>query len=198
MRNSVGLLFVFFYYKSGIHPRGNDYAYLRQVCSAVDNHQLNLVCHGMGDASPPPPPPPPEDRPESAGSNLQEKEDESDRNQNQQASQQKSGQQPAQQQDSMPVAAAPGPTVAQAIAVAAPAQTGSTKKSPSDFLKTVLGRPVVVKLNSGIDYRGEGSQRLWGWFCCDGIGGKGLSQLYYTPVLMTFDGNEIIDEVLAF
>ena len=28
------------------------------------------------------------------------------------------------------------------------------KKSPSDFLKTVLGRPVVVKLNSGVDYRG--------------------------------------------
>ncbi|CAM9787326.1 unnamed protein product, partial [Discosporangium mesarthrocarpum] len=38
-------------------------------------------------------------------------------------------------------------------AVSAPAQTGSAKKSPSDFLKTVLGRPVVVKLNSGVDYR---------------------------------------------
>ena len=29
-----------------------------------------------------------------------------------------------------------------------------TKNNPSDFLKTVLGRPVVVKLNSGVDYRG--------------------------------------------
>lgn len=29
-----------------------------------------------------------------------------------------------------------------------------TKKNPSDFLKQVLGRPVVVKLNSGDDYRG--------------------------------------------
>ena len=31
---------------------------------------------------------------------------------------------------------------------------GGGKKTPSDFLKTVLGRPVVVKLNSGVDYRG--------------------------------------------
>ena len=28
------------------------------------------------------------------------------------------------------------------------------KRDPSDFLKTVIGRPVVVKLNSGVDYRG--------------------------------------------
>ena len=30
----------------------------------------------------------------------------------------------------------------------------TAKNNPSDFLKTVLGRPVVVKLNSGVDYRG--------------------------------------------
>lgn len=29
-----------------------------------------------------------------------------------------------------------------------------TKKTPSDFLKSVLGRPVIVKLNSGVSYRG--------------------------------------------
>jgi U6 snRNA-associated Sm-like protein LSm6 len=29
-----------------------------------------------------------------------------------------------------------------------------TKRSPSDFLKSVLGRPVSVKLNSGVEYRG--------------------------------------------
>ena len=29
------------------------------------------------------------------------------------------------------------------------------KRSPSDFLKAVLGRPVNVRLNSGTDYRGE-------------------------------------------
>ncbi|GMI51169.1 hypothetical protein ScalyP_jg6594 [Parmales sp. scaly parma] len=28
------------------------------------------------------------------------------------------------------------------------------KKSPSTFLKTVLGRPCSVKLNSGVEYRG--------------------------------------------
>ena len=32
----------------------------------------------------------------------------------------------------------------------APAAT----KSPADFLKSIKGRPVVVKLNSGVEYRG--------------------------------------------
>ena len=31
----------------------------------------------------------------------------------------------------------------------------SRKQTPSDFLKQIIGRPVVVKLNSGVDYRGE-------------------------------------------
>ena len=31
----------------------------------------------------------------------------------------------------------------------------SKKQTPSDFLKQIIGRPVVVKLNSGVDYRGE-------------------------------------------
>mmetsp|Transcript_14106 Transcript_14106/g.16230 ORF Transcript_14106/g.16230 Transcript_14106/m.16230 type:complete len:108 (+) Transcript_14106:23-346(+) len=30
----------------------------------------------------------------------------------------------------------------------------SNKRTPSDFLKAVLGRPVNVRLNSGTDYRG--------------------------------------------
>ena len=33
-------------------------------------------------------------------------------------------------------------------------QKTSSSRSPSEFLKSVLGRPVVVKLNSGVDYRG--------------------------------------------
>jgi len=28
------------------------------------------------------------------------------------------------------------------------------RKTPNEFLKQVIGRPVVVKLNNGIDYRG--------------------------------------------
>ena len=28
-------------------------------------------------------------------------------------------------------------------------------KTPSDFLKSIKGKPVLVKLNSGVDYRGE-------------------------------------------
>ncbi|PRQ16920.1 hypothetical protein RchiOBHm_Chr7g0189461 [Rosa chinensis] len=35
------------------------------------------------------------------------------------------------------------------------AERGSgTTKTPADFLKSIRGRPVVVKLNSGVDYRG--------------------------------------------
>ncbi|KAI0216282.1 U6 snRNA-associated Sm-like protein LSm6 [Lamellibrachia satsuma] len=33
-------------------------------------------------------------------------------------------------------------------------QNMSRKQTPSDFLKQIIGRPVVVKLNSGVDYRG--------------------------------------------
>lgn len=30
----------------------------------------------------------------------------------------------------------------------------SRKQTPSEYLKQIIGRPVVVKLNSGVDYRG--------------------------------------------
>ena len=33
----------------------------------------------------------------------------------------------------------------------------SKKQTPSEFLKLIIGRPVVVKLNSGVDYRGKKS-----------------------------------------
>ena len=32
--------------------------------------------------------------------------------------------------------------------------TMSKRQNPNDFLKQIIGRPVVVKLNSGVDYRG--------------------------------------------
>ncbi|XP_077251630.1 uncharacterized protein LOC143890838 [Tasmannia lanceolata] len=31
---------------------------------------------------------------------------------------------------------------------------GGSVKPPTDFLKSIRGQPVVVKLNSGVDYRG--------------------------------------------
>ncbi|XP_077228971.1 uncharacterized protein LOC143861894 isoform X1 [Tasmannia lanceolata] len=31
---------------------------------------------------------------------------------------------------------------------------GGSVKTPADFLKSIRGQPVVVKLNSGVDYRG--------------------------------------------
>ncbi|KAJ0941710.1 putative sm-like protein Lsm6/SmF [Helianthus annuus] len=39
--------------------------------------------------------------------------------------------------------------------VAAAEKGSSTTKTLSDFLKSIRGRPVVVKLNSGVDYRGS-------------------------------------------
>ena len=33
------------------------------------------------------------------------------------------------------------------------ASSGSRKK-PTEFLKAIIGRPVVIKLNSGVEYRG--------------------------------------------
>lgn len=33
-------------------------------------------------------------------------------------------------------------------------QRESNKRTPTDFVRSVVGRPVVVKLNSGVDYRG--------------------------------------------
>jgi U6 snRNA-associated Sm-like protein LSm6 len=35
-------------------------------------------------------------------------------------------------------------------------------KTPADFLKSIKGKPVVVKLNSGVDYRGTP-------FCLDAV-----------------------------
>lgn len=48
------------------------------------------------------------------------------------------------------------------------AETGNitvsaTKRSPSDFLKQVLGRPVVVKLHSGVEYRGQKRLIIYGF-----------------------------------
>jgi len=37
----------------------------------------------------------------------------------------------------------------------APAAASTAKRSPSEFLKSVVGRPVVVKLTSGVEYKGE-------------------------------------------
>jgi hypothetical protein len=33
---------------------------------------------------------------------------------------------------------------------AAPSSSGVAKKNPTEFLKQVIGKPVVVKLNSGV------------------------------------------------
>jgi U6 snRNA-associated Sm-like protein LSm6 len=45
--------------------------------------------------------------------------------------------------------------VAPAGAPAASVIAGAPKRSPSEFLKSVIGRPVLVRLNTGADYKGE-------------------------------------------
>lgn len=37
----------------------------------------------------------------------------------------------------------------------------SRKEALSQFINQIHGRPVVVKLNSGVDYRGK--MKLWNW-----------------------------------
>lgn len=39
-------------------------------------------------------------------------------------------------------------------AITSTATNSTSKRSPSDFLKAVLGRPVNVRLNSGVVYKG--------------------------------------------
>ena len=56
------------------------------------------------------------------------------------------------------------------------------KQTPSEFLKLIIGKPVVVKLNSGVDYRG--GLQYWG-----GGGGGGADSwwaLYGTSLFQEF------------
>lgn len=60
-------------------------------------------------------------------------------------------------------------------------QNGSTtgsSKSPTDFLKSIKGKLVIVKLNSGVDYRGIAHV----------LGLVGYSQLHPSGVLACLDG----------
>ena len=56
---------------------------------------------------------------------------------------------------------ATGATAATGAAVPSNADTSSAvapplaKKNPTDFLKQVIGKPVIVKLYSGVTYKGE-------------------------------------------
>ncbi len=50
-------------------------------------------------------------------------------------------------------------------------QAPSSAKTPADFLKSIKGKPVIVKLNSGVDYRGESPRGAAGG--CRGAGSGG-------------------------
>lgn len=55
------------------------------------------------------------------------------------------------------------------------------KQTPSDFLKLIIGKPVVVKLNSGVDYRGTST-------CCKSYGALLLEYIPRAGVLACLDG----------
>ena len=69
---------------------------------------------------------------------------------------------PLEKQSTVPVAEdqTEAASASASVGIAA-ASTVKSKRSPSDFLKSVLGRPVRVKLNSGTEYRGTS----WQWHC---------------------------------
>ncbi|KAG6506808.1 hypothetical protein ZIOFF_032138 [Zingiber officinale] len=69
---------------------------------------------------------------------------------------------------------------------------GGSVKTPADFLKSIRGRPVVVKLNSGVDYRGEvgsATQGSWARWVDLPIGLVGSSQAEQSKItLARLDG----------
>lgn len=58
------------------------------------------------------------------------------------------------------------------------------KQTPSDFLKQIIGRPVVVKLNSGVDYRGN----VVAWIHLWRFSHHKLIVIFPTGVLACLDG----------
>ncbi|KAL8280168.1 hypothetical protein RQP46_007498 [Phenoliferia psychrophenolica] len=66
-------------------------------------------------------------------------------------------------------------------------EDATTQGSPSDFLKTVVGEHVVVRLNSGVDYRGVLS-------CLDGYMNIALEQTeeYVNGVLTNSYGDAFV------
>lgn len=42
-------------------------------------------------------------------------------------------------------------------------QSVSRRQTPNEFLKKIVGKPVVVKLNSGVDYRGFLINKYLNW-----------------------------------
>ena len=62
-------------------------------------------------------------------------------------------------------------------------------KTPADFLRTIKGKPVVVKLNSGVDYRGEHHTQyfLQTWLFC-AVSAASKQYLRGAGILACLDG----------
>lgn len=61
----------------------------------------------------------------------------------------------------------------------------SKKQTPSDFLKQIIGRPVVVKLNNGVDYRGKQQLSACEWTACLWTFVRNSNVLYEMVLLQT-------------
>lgn len=68
------------------------------------------------------------------------------------------------------------------------AAAAAKKRSPSDFLKSVLGRPVRVKLNSGTEYRGKNIECACCRLSSDSLADSKASLLPLAGVLACLDG----------
>ena len=54
-------------------------------------------------------------------------------------------------------------------------EVSASARTPADFLKSIKGKPVVVKLNSGVDYRGKGCVLV-----CSLLGMRSMTELLST------------------
>jgi len=77
--------------------------------------------------------------------------------------------------------------------------TTSSSKTPADFLKSIRGKRVVVKLNSGVDYRGILTHTVMNFAVSQGRRKKEIVRsfvrllLYYTTTLVHINRGVVRD-----
>lgn len=64
----------------------------------------------------------------------------------------------------------------------------SARQTPNEFLKQIIGRPVVVKLNNGVDYRGMIRELFYTQYPNSEIDSKVIHCPTCTGVLACLDG----------
>lgn len=77
-----------------------------------------------------------------------------------------------------------------------PVPTGAAK-TPSDFLKSIRGKPVIVKLNSGVDYRGMLFTRLMYDYICAGMSLQATTAGVQTPSVLCLKKHKVVPACTA-